>query len=99
MLDFHQKDTFASNFKKIDTPLYEKAMGIFVSYNPKIKVWIEETAYDPFGRLLKDSSSIHTNANMRGKFKWTKFFDANKLINGELKPKQTIKEKIKSFLW
>lgn len=100
-MDFNQKESFASNLEKTDTELYEKAMEIFVSYNPKIKVWIEDSAFDSFGRHLLKHSSIHTNSGFKGKIKWLNFFNTlnkRKLMAGEIKPKRTISQKIKEFL-
>jgi len=101
MFDFHQKDTHATNFSIDKKDLYEKAMEIFKSYNPKIKIWIEDTAFDSFGRPYYDHLSLHTDQGHKGKIKWIGFFSTinkRKLLAGEIKPKQTIKEKLKVFL-
>lgn len=101
MFDFHQKDTHATNFLKDKKELYENAMKIFISYNPKIKVWIEDTAFDFLGRPHVNHLSLHTNQGHKGKIKWIGFFstvDKKKILSGEIKYKKTIKEKFKTFL-
>ena len=99
MMHFVQKDSLITNFDKSKKDLYEKAMMIFLSYNPKIKVWIEDSAFDSLGRTM-DSFSLHSNGSLKGKIKWMRFFkniNKKKLMAGEIKPKQNLKEKIKEF--
>lgn len=72
MLEFHQKETFATNFPKEKIELYRKAVELFMSTND-IQAWIEEEAFDALGHQV-NSFSLHTNQNFKGKVKWLKFF-------------------------
>jgi hypothetical protein len=102
MMHFIQKDSLVTNFNNSKRDLYEKAMEIFVSYNPKIKVWIEPTAFDSLGRKMDEDLSLHSDGGFKGKLKWMRFFkkiNKKKLMAGEIKPKQNLAEKIKAFLF
>ncbi len=96
-MEFEQKNSFATNFHRDKKDLYEKAMVIFESYNPKIKVWIEDTAFDSLGRSLSDDHlSLHTDGGFKGKLKWNRFFkkiNKRKLLAGLILPRPP-KEKL-----
>ena len=95
MLEFHQKETFATNFPKDKVELYKKAIDLFMN-TTDIQAWIEEEAFDALGHQVEESFSLHTNQNFKGKVKWLKFFinvDTVALIEGRL-PKQNIFEKV-----
>ena len=77
-MEFHQKETFAANIEKHQKTEHEALMLEFTT-KTKIKIWLEETAFDFLGRPIPDLS-LHTDAGYRGRLAWIKFYNVKKMV-------------------
>jgi predicted AAA+ superfamily ATPase len=90
-----------SNFDKSIRIQYEKAIELFMSRNPKIKVWIEDSAFDSIGRKNDEMLSLHSDGSLQDKHKWIKFYKSlneRKLMEGEIPTKINLKERLKTWV-
>lgn len=86
MMEFHQKETFITNFRPVLIRIYEAAIKKFNEKYPDIKIWIEHKAFDSLGRPSTDYS-LHTFEGFKEKRKWNRFYkniNKQKLMEGKL---------------
>jgi hypothetical protein len=86
MMQFHQKESFITNFNVLSLRLYEAAIHKFNEKYPEIKIWTEEKSFDSLGRPMRDYS-LHTLEGYKQRRKWNRFFKSvnkQKLMDGKI---------------